>query len=262
MRVQILSDLHLEKRPLDFNFLITTPADIIVLAGDIGDPFSDTYANVIIWCTQYSDHIVIIAGNNEYRNAVGYTIAEIDTHIKRLSDDISASSTKNVTYLQCGDSIEIGGVHFIGATLWSHIPQHMVGDIDQSVIAHMLRDIYIQHQTPITLTTMNVLHLTHRTGIYNAILKGIKHGLKNIVISHHAPFLMYSGSKRPLTYVDYMYGSDLSCFMGYDIVRYWIYGHTHKNTVQNIQGTACITNQYGNNVQALDGFSKTFSIDV
>ncbi|WP_092930353.1 metallophosphoesterase [Rhizobium sp. 9140] len=114
MRAWIFSDLHLE---IDPNFALTKipDADICLCAGDI---FDGGVLASILWLGEFvAPHmpVVFVPGNHEYYRssfkegrAGGYKLAE-------AYDDL---------FLLDGDSIILGGYHFIGATLWTNFDLH------------------------------------------------------------------------------------------------------------------------------------------
>jgi len=53
--IQVCSDIHFERGDLtkdDFKNIIQKNAEILVLAGDIGDPFTDIYLEFINYCSR------------------------------------------------------------------------------------------------------------------------------------------------------------------------------------------------------------------
>ena len=64
MRICYISDLHLEFR--DEYFDINNEADILILSGDIGNPYEDIYINFLIKISNNFDKIILITGNHEY----------------------------------------------------------------------------------------------------------------------------------------------------------------------------------------------------
>ena len=103
MRLQILSDLHLEygdhrTRP--------TMADAVVLAGDIGGG-----CNGIKWAKErFPDKLVIyVPGNHEFYN---HTIADGMTAIR------NEARASNVFVLE-NESVQIGEFSFLGCCLWT-----------------------------------------------------------------------------------------------------------------------------------------------
>jgi len=258
MRIQLLSDLHLERRPLTFETIVDTStcADVLVLAGDIGDPRSSIYRSFLTWCSTHYKRVVVICGNHEYRALMPLSFSEADVHMTQLVGQVS----NNVVYLHSGHNVMIDGVNFIGATLWSHIPSS-VGANYANIINNGLQGMLVTPGVPFTVHSMNNLFKQHLRQIESTILIGKSKSCKNVVITHHAPILktMYKVEDYPK---NHLYGTDLEQYLKYDIVHTWIYGHTHWNALHNIQGTMLVTNQYGNAQSPCRGWSNSCIFNV
>lgn len=103
MKIQVLSDLHIEFRPFD---IPDTDADVVVLAGDIHLGIKG-----IIWAIKNIPNkpVIYVLGNHEY---YGQTYPKL---IKKLKE---ASAGTNVQVLE-NELTQIGGVNFSGCTLWT-----------------------------------------------------------------------------------------------------------------------------------------------
>ncbi len=104
MRIQILSDLHLEVRPID---LPDVYADVVVLAGDIANG-----AAGIEWAKRtFAGPVLYVAGNHEYYDGEYHTIQE------QLKTD---SAGTRINLLDCQET-RIGSVRFLGCSLWTDL---------------------------------------------------------------------------------------------------------------------------------------------
>src|SRR4051812_7200706 len=108
MRLWIFSDLHLEMfplgRPLDI-----PDADVCVVAGDI---LNRGIVPSLRWLEDYiAKHmpVVFVAGNHEFYRA---------SLIESLKAALKFGSEDGVHFLE-DQCVEIGGVLFCGATLWT-----------------------------------------------------------------------------------------------------------------------------------------------
>ena len=262
MRVQLVSDIHLERRPLDYTHVIDvrTNADVLVLAGDIGSPLSQAYKDFLQFCHQHFKTVVVICGNHEYRLCMPRTFADVDKEVAAICASYTQVPGHRVVYLNNGAHLEIDGVNFIGATLWSQIPATVTPD-HVALIDKTLHGMLIDEKRPFTTATMNVLCQQHLNGIAAAINSGAARGCKNVVVTHHAPLLktMFKYEDYPK---NYMYGTDLTAHLTGTYIHTWMYGHTHWNTLHNINGTMCVTNQYGNNATPCRGWSDSFFVVI
>ena len=103
MRIHVLSDLHLEVNEYEPHMV---ECDVVVLAGDIGK-----HAEGIEWARENwpDKEVVFIPGNHEF-----YRVDRTDTLVlMRL-----IASQSNVHLLD-NDEVVIGGVRFLGSTLWT-----------------------------------------------------------------------------------------------------------------------------------------------
>src|SRR5262245_50549600 len=102
MRIRVLSDLHLEAAPFAPPAAV---ADVVVLAGDIANG-----AAGIEWARRAFDgRIVYVAGNHEPYDG--------EFHATRTALH-AAAAANDVALLDCGECV-IGGVRFLGCTLWT-----------------------------------------------------------------------------------------------------------------------------------------------
>lgn len=117
MRVQLFSDLHLERYP-DFQPQFAPDVDVVVLAGDIGsyqsgsrlltadfglERFSPLRSNVP--CAQ----VLYVPGNHEF------DCLDFDATYGRLQE---TCSRLGITWLE-REVVLLGNVRFVGTTLWS-----------------------------------------------------------------------------------------------------------------------------------------------
>ncbi|MEO7242628.1 MAG: metallophosphoesterase [Variovorax sp.] len=115
MKIQLLSDLHLESHPQ----FVPTPAadaDLLVLAGDIGSYQAGTrLTDADFGLKRFSPihgwpvPVVYLPGNHEYDND------DFDAVHARLRD---VAERLGMRWLERESSV-IGGVRFVGTTLWS-----------------------------------------------------------------------------------------------------------------------------------------------
>ena len=71
--LRILSDIHLELRnyiPKDIfpEKINSGIEEVLILAGDIGDPFSNIYKEFLTLCRSTFSFVIVVAGNHEFYN--------------------------------------------------------------------------------------------------------------------------------------------------------------------------------------------------
>ena len=115
MKLQLLSDLHLEVQP-DFQPRPAPDADLLVLAGDIGSyqygshlPGADFGLERFSPLRGWPVPVLYVPGNHEY-DAV-----EFDATHARLRD---TCERLGITWLE-RETVVVGNVRFVGTTLWS-----------------------------------------------------------------------------------------------------------------------------------------------
>ncbi len=242
-RLWILSDLHLETSPYPQSYHPTRPDfDVLVAAGDVfeGDP---AQALRIVSQLAGGRPAVFVMGNHEYWNgAVPADLEPARAEAARLG----------VTLLE-GNEAEIGGLRFLGGTLWAdgwlggHAiqPGALTGEpihVAAGVEGHRLltnADAARQH---------NLLRAR-----LEAQLSGPRNGRPVVVVTHHAP--------HPLCMPEHLWGgwaagnsaSDLSHLTDTGLVDLWIHGHTHRtHSLVRPGGTRIVTNAAGPRAQNLD----------
>jgi len=125
MNIQLLSDLHLEAHP----HFVPTPApgaDVLVLAGDIGSyqagtllgAFGDDADFGLKRFSNWPVPVLFVPGNHEY-DGLEFDLAHVRLRevCKRLG----------IHWLERG-SLTLGGVRFLGTTLWSDFEAFITDD--------------------------------------------------------------------------------------------------------------------------------------
>jgi predicted phosphodiesterase len=235
MNVRILSDLHLEfsdrHPPLD---LPSIESEVVVLAGDI-----DNGTRAIDWAERtFPDSAVLyVPGNHEYYDAI-YPDAAAALRAR-------AGRSPNVRLLD-NDETEIGGVRFIGSTLWTDF--ELFGPaLKSAAIADSLRYVVdfraIRWDAGSLFTPERSIDL-HRTAVSFLEQRLARpFGGPTVVVTHHGP---HPGSLHPrwanhLSSAAFL--SDLTRLLG--AAELWIHGHTHDSFDYRVNGTRVVANPMG-----------------
>ena len=115
MKLHILSDIHLEFAPFE---VPETDADVVVLSGDIGKGFQE-----IELANRCGKPVVYVAGNHEYYGGA----------MPKLTEKMRDVAGPNVALLE-NDEVTIGGVRFLGATLWTDFRLFGEASIDHCMV--------------------------------------------------------------------------------------------------------------------------------
>jgi predicted phosphodiesterase len=232
MRIQYISDIHLEFFKVLPKQIVRPVADILCLAGDIGYPFSSLYTNFLKQVSRDFKKVFLITGNHEYYSMganKGHDMAEIDDKITNLIKD---NYLYNVTYLD--NSFEdYNGYRFVGTTLWTCLnsPQTYINDFH--TIPEMTEELY------------NTMHEISREFLQTDII--IKSPLPVIVMTHHLPsYSLISDKYKADKYTAYNQFFASGCEdLFAPTIKAWIYGHTHSENKQYINGIEFVCNPLG-----------------
>jgi len=230
MKIQILSDLHLEYSSFE---PMQTDADVIVLAGDIW-----LGTRGIAWAreTWTDKEIVFVPGNHEYyRSEIG-----IETELMEL-----AARDHGVHVLNRKE-IVIGGVRFLGATLWTDF--RLFGEEERpwayAAALNGLPDFRVidygsQTFMPQDAAELNVADVVWLEGK----LKDDKFDGKTVVVTHYLPSMRSVSDHYKKELLSACYASNFDHLMGY--AQLWIHGHTHDSFDYQNNGTRVICNPRG-----------------
>lgn len=230
MKMHILSDLHLEfsefRPPAD-------NGDVVVLAGDI-----HTGDAGIGWARAIfpDQEIVYVAGNHEF-----YGRDRLET----LSELRIAARECAVHFLD-DEAIEIGGVRFIGATLWTDF--NLFGkERRQFAMAEGqrgLNDFSLIREGSAQFSPADSIRL-HENSL--AFLEGELQkpfAGKTVVVTHHLPSPKSVAVRFRHDWLSPCFASNLDYMMG-DSVSLWIHGHTHDSMDYEVMGTRVVCNPRG-----------------
>lgn len=220
MKIRLLSDLHLELSPvLNLNF--KKSADVVILAGDIGNPYKDNYINLLRNLSLTHSKVFVTSGNHEYYNQ--NTMTEVDNQIKNLCSD-----EDDIHFLQM-ESVIYNRVKFTGCTLWTH-------PTDLTLCKYMNDFNYISADEYVST------HLLHKNWLENDLAqeKTPDYG-KVCVVTHHLPLISLTDPIYMNDPLNPFFASDINT-TGADI---WCYGHTHKSNYSKINNVDYYCNPKG-----------------
>ena len=259
MRIQLLSDLHLEYGgdipPL------APGAEVVVLAGDLA-PAGLRAIRIPAEIWRDAAHILFVPGNHEFHGC------DIEEARRLLARDCADCG---VTLLDT-EAVTIGHVRFIGATLWTDFrfgtrrPGAGTGGVRDWLTrseettaearAHreaakrfgdfngLIRD---RNGPEGLLTTAETArrHARDRAFIEAEVAAAHEAGLEAAVITHYAPSPVsvhdsYAGSPLNAAFV-----SDLDAMIGRLRPALWIHGHVHHAVDATVGRTRVIANPLG-----------------
>lgn len=248
MRLHILSDLHLEFGKVE---IPETDADVVVLAGDI-----HVGSKGINWARkQFPDKPVIyVLGNHEfYRHSV-----------PGLIEQLTKEAAGSQIHLLENGAAEIGGVTFLGCTLWTDFQTSGNPAVAMRYAEESMTDYQIVRFDPEqrSLRARDTVRL-HRESV--TWLQGQLSQCKTertVVVTHHAPSSRSEAPHHANSPLTPAFSSDLDALIEQSGVPLWIYGHTHFNTDYRIGSTRVLTNQRGYPEERCKGFDPSLVVEI
>lgn len=248
MKVQILSDLHLEFGSTSLSF---ENADLIILAGD-------THLGIkgIEWCKKYipNKKVIYLLGNHEYYKG---------SYPKTLFKIREAALNSHITVLE-NDFVDIEGIRFHGSTLWTDFS--IFGDPMKygAICQSQMNDYkYIKRDPSYSkMRTVDIYRIHNKSFAWLEQSLKDSVGLKNIVITHHAPSIKSVPKEFISNPVTAAYASNLEDFILEHQPMYWIHGHIHTPCQYKIGNTEVICNPHGYTDEKGNGFIKELIIQV
>lgn len=217
VRIQYASDIHLNYRPSKFRKIIKPVGDILILAGDTGHPFRDTYIKFLGWCSKKFKYVVVVAGNHEYH---GSSLKKGRQKLKKICRNFDH------VYFLDKNSLEIEEYQLaiLGTTLWAHIPKKRSFDVRMKISDFRSIEGF-------DIDIENELYRKNREWLDNTIseYRNNKPEYKVVIATHHAPVPeITSAPEHRGKITNCAFASDCTDIMeGVDV---WIYGHTHYST--------------------------------
>lgn len=254
MKLLVLSDLHVEFgqfRVPDVDF------DVVILAGDIAVPAT----KVPFWACRATNFgestpVVFVPGNHEfYTGVMSTTLMELRR----------ASADTNFHTLDCGE-IVLGGVRFLGCTLWTdfavHIetPEGLQSDPERAarqaglVLAdfkaiHVLEDEEVGMSTGpkrtkrlFTPEDSMALHQVHRAWLWEKLQEPFEGS--TVVVTHHTP---HRGSLAEHYAADWVSGAFVNelPLAFFEVPVLWVHGHTHTSFDYRVGRCRVVSNPRG-----------------
>ena len=244
MKIQLLSDLHLERDPR-FQPRAAEDADVLVLAGDIGSyQVGSRLCDDDFGLTRFSPlapnapwrRVLFTPGNHEFDEL------DFDTTTQRLQ---ALCAALGIEWLE-RNTIQIGRVRFVGTTLWSDFDalaqqeSSLTQQLQAREKAYRAANFYLSKHTtqvlgaPLLANAMRDLSLQCQAWL-RGVLQTPFDGT-TVVVTHFAPSLRSA---------DPRYGRNASTAgfcNGLDALRpyahTWMHGHLHCANDYQVRGTA------------------------
>lgn len=261
MKLFLTSDLHTEHAQQSFDpyenypclrFSYPEEADVIVLAGDIGEGTQG-----LEWARHRftNKEIVYVPGNHEYYDGDLAIIDNMRLTAKALG-----------IHLLNNDAVILQGTRFLGTTLWTSFDNY-----SHYAVAEAERDMHDYHYIKCqhwwknnqnrakALWLMNpdstvgfdpeffsptVAYLLHRDALaWLTEQLDTPHNGKTVIVTHHAP----SMRSLPSIIDNHAYASNLEAFIASraDKIDLWCHGHSHVPVDYEVSGVRIVSNPRG-----------------
>ncbi|MGH8194323.1 MAG: metallophosphoesterase [Woeseiaceae bacterium] len=247
MKLHILSDLHTE-----FADFVPphTDAEAVILAGDIG-----VGVEGMRWAARhFTAHPVIsVPGNHEF---YGH---DIDS-----TAELAAAAPENITVLS-DDVLVLGGVRFLGSTLWTDFRLHGEGEawFARERARRSMNDFVRIRQgghkfRPEDSVELHEASRTWLLGQLEQVFEG-----PTVVVTHHLPASKSIAPRYANDSLNPAFASRLEGLIESYQPALWVHGHTHDPCDYELFGTRVVCNprgypgEYG---QA--GFKSDFTVVV
>lgn len=234
-RIQYASDLHLEMHD-NWRYLrsemLPPKADTLVLAGDIGYLGDDNYSKHPFW-DYVSDNFkrcIVIPGNHEFYK--GYDLSN-------LHDGFTHEIRPNV---QCvyNKVIRVEDTDLVCSTFWAHVSPLRKLYTERAV--NDFRRIMFNGQR-LQIEGFNRLHDECVAFVKKAVAESTAPNI--VVATHHVPSNILNAPQFKNSPCNGAFVSEHADFIMDSRINAWIYGHSHRNIIQTIGRTLCVSNQLG-----------------
>ncbi len=224
MKIAYASDLHLDHNP-SIPLSGLPAADVLVLAGDVDtmpEFYTETLRKVRL---SFSGPILFVLGNHEYDHSIFPDVRL--KYREAIAHDAQA-------YLLENESLVLGGVRFLGATLWTDFDggKHMPG----------CQHTHTMESPEGGMVRTETILKTHRESVAWLEKQFALDSIPTVVITHHAPSLRsqpkhFTGTQG--------YCSNLDAHIQRWKPDVWIHGHLHDTADYRIENTRILCNPWG-----------------
>ncbi|WP_342739365.1 metallophosphoesterase [Bradyrhizobium sp. B117] len=241
MKLFIASDLHGEAWSHDYTVPEGLDFDVAVFAGDVHNAY-----RAVSWISNqralWGKPILFVAGNHEYYGSVLQDAAAV------IRD---AARRTNVTFLDADAVPVIGGVRFLGCTMWTDYRFDAESQAHGLHAGKWINDHKMIRTSggaefPAAFTPLEALkrHTTERRWLTERLAE--EHDGPTVVVTHHAPHPRslherYADDGA----INASFISDLSDLIEEHQPSLWIHGHVHNTFDYAVGETRVVCNPHG-----------------
>lgn len=248
MKILVLSDLHCEFRPFA---PAQGSADVVVLAGDTNiGPLG------VVWAKQNLTQVPVLylAGNHEYYH---HTLPGL---LPELREEARGS---NIIVME-QNSAEIGGVRFLGCTLWTDLALFSDSRKGAAAAAMSINDFQLIQVEPQKrkLEPLDVIKMHEESLRWLAEELSVGDPARTVVLTHHAPSARSLPAGGDEADWSASYASNLESFVQEFAPALWIHGHTHQSSDYLLGKTRVVCNPRGYPGQEDHGFDPGKIVEI
>lgn len=240
-KIALISDLHNELLRDSGNAIpdikLNREVDALVMAGDIDvQEYGVRYA---IRQSRILDiPVVYVLGNHEF----------YQTHDRPVMDKILDEIEGTNVHVLNGESVEIAGTLFIGATLWTdfelfglnsknRVLSHAAFNFNDYDNIRLVDKLFSPAFTP---TTSSIWHEADKAFIQAELARD--YDGKKVVVTHHAPSLQCLPVFERKDLISACYASHLDWMIEKYQPNAWLHGHIHYPNLIQVGETTIISN--------------------
>ncbi len=238
MKVQIMSDLHIDYPGARGIPPLAQGASLVVVAGDT---CQGLVRAIDVVRSAFPDvEVVMVAGNHEY---YGYCLPE------ELEAGRVRAGELGVHLLENG-TVVVGSLRVIGATTWTDY--ELFGAPLRAPAMRAAADVMRDHKRikwrkqpwqRFRPEEARALHMQSRTYIENELAK--LHDGPSMVVTHHAATMEAVAPKFQRSLISAAYASELLPILDRHQPRWWVSGHTHTSMIFRHGRVLMISNPCG-----------------
>ncbi len=242
-----MSDIHLEFETLSID---TSQADVVILAGDI-----HVGTSAIPWIIKEipDKPVIYVPGNHEY---YGYIFPELTNELKRISKNTNIHLLEN-------NQVEIGGITFIGSTLWTDFSLYQNPVLSKEFCCSGMLDysrIYTDSNRFLTTETVACQFDKSKKWLTEVLAKC--NSAKTVVVTHNAPSEKSVPQKYKGDPLTPGFASDLEREIQLFQPALWVHGHMHTACDYKLTDTRVVCNPRGYPFETGNGFDNYLIIEL
>lgn len=233
MRIQLFSDLHLERYP-DFQPQFAPDVDVVVLAGDIGSYQTGSRLNTDdfglerfspLRLDSSCSKVLFVPGNHEF-DSLEYD--ETYVRLREICDRLG------ITWLE-REVVTLGRVRFVGTTLWSDFDalagseSSVTRQMQSRTKAYRAANYYLSKNTtlklgePILAEGIREMSLECQAWLRDAL--SVPFDGTTVAVTHFAPSLLSADPRYGLTPSTSGFCNALDDLL--PLAQVWMHGHLH-----------------------------------